>query len=290
MVLQSIPRPWYQPKLNRRTVHTAFRNIPHSKLVKGAFIVREGNANTQYCLSVLVEPENFTHENAFKHILISMTKDKKFYICLRPDEKDFLFDSVMSLINFYQTTSIGIHYHDTNCVLTDLFEARLDFDSSNIHEMKQVKNNQVNSSRGGGDFNNNPTTSTTTSSTVIEKNKKISAPKNQNQIQNNDNNNVPFLNLPKTLKRSRGRSAYNVHGAVKAINDYKARNEAQEANLINGDFYVMVGNKSGPWLPVVPYNVIKNLSKGDMRDGLDLQKRYAPSAYCEDIEFELYAI
>merc|ERR1712157_133049 len=155
------------------------------KLVKGAFIVREGNANTQYCLSVLVEPENFTHENAFKHILISMTKDKKFYICLRPDEKDFLFDSVISLINFYQTTSIGIHYHDTNCVLTDLFEPRLDFDSSNIHEMKQVKNNQVSSSRG--DHNNNPTTSATTSSTVIEKSKKISAP------QNNDKNNVPFI-------------------------------------------------------------------------------------------------
>ena len=88
----------------------------------------------------------------------------------------------MSLIHFYQTTSIGIHYHDTNCVLTDLFEARLDFDSSNIHEMKQVKNNQINSSRGGGgDHNNNPTTSTTTSSTVIEKNKKASAPPNQNQ-------------------------------------------------------------------------------------------------------------
>lgn len=115
--LAPIDMPWYKPTLNRNSVTSAFNHVPHQKLVKGAFIVREGNGNTQYCLSILTDPDNVHLVSAFKHILISQTRDGKFHICLRPDEYDFIFSTVPELITFYQTTSIGIHYHDTNCVL-----------------------------------------------------------------------------------------------------------------------------------------------------------------------------
>lgn len=116
--LAHINMPWYKANLNRNTVTTAFNEIPnHRRLVRGAFVVREGNSNTQYCLSILTDPDNVHLSNSFKHILISVTREGKFHICLRPDEHDFVFNTVEELVRFYQTTSIGIHYHDTNCVL-----------------------------------------------------------------------------------------------------------------------------------------------------------------------------
>lgn len=297
--LPAINMPWYKPTLNRNSVTSAFNHVPHQKLVKGAFIVREGNGNTQYCLSILTDPDNVHLVQAFKHILISQTREGKFHICLRPDEYDFIFGTVEELITFYQSTSIGIHYHDTNCVLTNMFDKELLFQQVGIHDMPMTSNMKagyygqiINDQMQNLNINNNRSQDY---GKKVKDSQRNTYDQNQQSVSSNSaslksgQDKAGVIYLPKVLNRSRKRDGYKVIGAVQCKENYDSRNPNQEASMTKGEIFIQVGNKSGPWLPVVPYSAIENKSRYDMEQGLDIQKRYAPEGYVEQIKVEFHS-
>jgi len=116
-----VAQAYFKPENTRKTVPKAFSNLPKSKLKIGAFLVRLGANHTKYCITVLANEKNALEETSYKHILVNQTPGKQYYICERDDEKDYVFSSLEELVHFYTKQTIGIHYHNMDFILNDVW-------------------------------------------------------------------------------------------------------------------------------------------------------------------------
>lgn len=122
---QLVTQAYFKPENTRKTVPKAFSTLPKSKLKIGAFLVRLGANHTKYCITVLANDTNAFEETSYKHILVNQTPRKQYYICERDDEKDYVFSSLEELVQFYTKQTIGIHYHNMDFILNDVWSADL---------------------------------------------------------------------------------------------------------------------------------------------------------------------
>lgn len=118
---QLVTQAYFKPENTRKTVPKAFSTLPKSKLKIGAFLVRLGANHTKYCITVLANETNAFEETSYKHILVNQTPRKQYYICERDDEKDYVFPSLEELVQFYTKQTIGIHYHNMDFILNDVW-------------------------------------------------------------------------------------------------------------------------------------------------------------------------
>lgn len=121
----AINREWFKPQYTRNTTPEAFiefvdRN-PSGSLVDGAFLVRLGANNTKYCISVLLDKNNYRDPEAYKHILVNsdgveqFTRQpsrntgrilgplhkKLYYICQLNNEYHYQFETAEHLVDMY---------------------------------------------------------------------------------------------------------------------------------------------------------------------------------------------
>jgi len=154
-----VAQAYFKPENTRKTVPKAFSTLPKSKLKIGAFLVRLGANHTKYCITVLANEKNALEETSYKHILVNQTPRKQYYICERDDEKDYVFSSLEELVHFYTRQTIGIHYHNMDFILNDVWG---DVQMPNVADLylqpkasvvKKAGNSQKNA--GNGQIGNN---------------------------------------------------------------------------------------------------------------------------------------
>lgn len=154
-----------------------------------------------------------------------------------------------------------------------MFEYRAAIDDTNIHDIPIIDPRNENKANQDIDVINHQM-------------RNVDLNNNSNNKNNTRNDNI--LRLPRQLNRSRRRDPYMVLGAVKCREPYVSRNLNQEASMETNELFIIVGNQSGPWLPVVAYDLIRDRTPAELEAGLDIQKRYCPEDYVDRIDYEIY--
>lgn len=202
MLLADIDKAYFFGNISRQASKAKFCSLPKSKQVAGAFLIRVGNNGTQYCLTVLNNNHDPMSTESYKHILLATNANGKFHICKNPDEVDYLFDRVEELISFYMLTTLGIHYHDTDTTLVDVFEELPAPQMESNGNMAEILNDSY------GVISTNPEQKFS-QRVLIKDNTSVRHEENVGKL----------LVIPAILKRSNNRSPYTVLGVVEATHE-----------------------------------------------------------------------